>query len=879
MNYDIALGLVRLLLDQGFSKQDALSNPAIPAEFRSDLEAQIDREENVAIDRPLLFSANGREGEWLQVADRSQWYYWPILRLQLLSRRGWTQAATRSLDEATNRILAQLASPSADHFDIRGLVIGYVQSGKTANYSALIAKAADVGYKLIVVLSGIDNGLRRQTQIRLQSELVGSASGSQNSVPLPPPGRQWHLFTSDLLQGDFRPGFANQAALQGAQPVLLVVKKNGAVLRKLLRWLREAPANVHQTLPFLLVDDEADQASIDTRGDYITEDEELPEDYEEPSPINTLIRALLATFQRSAYVAYTATPFANILIPNDSFHPEVLNDLYPKDFIIDLPKPTGYFGAEELFGLGDGEASRGLDIFENVSDEDIAALDDNQAPAVLRQALEDFVLAGAARAMRGKPDHPATMLIHVSQLRSEHHAVGALVQEIFNDIRDQWRYQRSLGIQERLRERWESFRSITRSLHPEFERPIEDLVQHIGPFLEAVQVKTLNMDTGDVLDYEREPRLKAIAIGGNKLSRGLTLEGLLVSFFVRRTEMYDTLMQMGRWFGFRAGYEDLTRIYTTSDLRDCFADLASVEFRLREDLSVYEQQGLTPSEIGMRIWQHPTMQVTSRLKRRFANETLISQSYSGSCEQTFKFPFSRPDDLTLIAERNRLQVIDLISKLGPPNADRSASEKLPVWTGVNPRTIIEFLRNFSFDSSVRSLSPELICAYIAKSLGFGELNRWCIAIQRRLTPDAQLGIADWGVSGWVIDQIGRTRIADTNSIGVLTSPGDEAAGLDLDTTAEVDRLVREAKEANIKKSKNRIARECRPPGEGLLLLYPISRNSGAGTDQRTSRQRLFDPEFAGARDLVGLAVSFPLSNQDHPVEAYMQGTVGWRVID
>jgi hypothetical protein len=240
------------------------------------------------------------------------------------------------LDEITDRVLGQFAPPVTEQFDIRGLVLGFVQSGKTANYTALAAKAADVGYRLVVVLSGVDNGLRRQTQIRLKGELVGYNDNRAGAVRLPTLGRQWHEFTLEELNGDFQPGYANHAALQGSQPVLLVVKKNGTVLRRLLRWLDDAPDEVRRTIPLLVIDDEADQASVDTRGTYQTEDEATDPDYEPPSIINGLIRDLLRKSQRRVYVAYTATPFANILIPHDTVDPRVQNDLYPRDFIVDL---------------------------------------------------------------------------------------------------------------------------------------------------------------------------------------------------------------------------------------------------------------------------------------------------------------------------------------------------------------------------------------------------------------------------------------------------------------------------------------------------------------------------------------------------------------
>src|SRR5574341_245346 len=664
----IALRTALSLADLGHPIEAILATGLIPEAQREFVRSELERDANFVMLPARTVVADPNRENWLLSVDRSDWQYWPALRIYLIASKGWQPATIRSLDDSSDRILRQLAQPTTGAFDIRGLVLGFVQSGKTANFTALIAKAADAGYSLIVVLSGIDNGLRRQTNIRLKRELVGYSDGRPNVVKLPPIGKQWHEFTRDDLGGDFQPGFANHAALQGSQPVLLVVKKNGAVLRRLLRWLDDAPGAVRRNLPMLVVDDEADQASVDTRGTYQTEDGPLDPDYEPPSVINGLVRDLLLKFNRRAYVAYTATPFANILIPHDTNDPRVGNDLYPKDFIVDLPKPVGYFGAEEIFGRMDSATDtqiEGLDVIRNVADGDVAVLEHGQLPPSFVVALEAFVLAGAARAQRGDAAEPATMLIHTSQLIAAQAHIRAQVQTRFAELRDEWRYQRRHGIKERLAALWESeFRSLTRQLHPSKDVDFSQIEGHIGPFLEAAQVSEVNSATGDVLDYEREPSLKAIAIGGNRLSRGLTLEGLQVSYFVRRSATYDTLMQMGRWFGYRAGYEDLTRIWTTAELAGWFSDLAMVEHRLREDIAVYENQGMTPYQVGMRIWQHPAMQVTSPLKRRFASSTTIAQSYALNLEQTFKFPLRRPDDLAVQCEANRLAVIDLLRQLG-----------------------------------------------------------------------------------------------------------------------------------------------------------------------------------------------------------------------
>lgn len=874
MTLEQAIGIVRLMIDRGVYREVAIDNPAIPEEFRQQIREALAQEENITLEPARMLVAAPRRDEWLRHLDRSDWYYWPVLREYLLGVKGWSIADVRSLDEITDRTLGQLAPPSTEQFDIRGLVLGHVQSGKTANFTALIAKAADVGYRLIIVLSGIDNGLRRQTQIRLKRELVGYTDNRSGAVHLPPLGRQWHEFTREYLSGDFQPGFANHAALQGSQPVLLVVKKNGPVLRRLRRWLDEAPEEVRRTIPLLVIDDEADQASMDTRGTYQTENEPLPDDYEEPSVINSLIRDLLRRFQRRAYVAYTATPFANILIPHDTFDPQVKNDLYPKDFIVDLPKPDHYFGAEDLFGRFDpvaGEQIGGLDVVRDVSDEDLHSLEQGELPAALETAMMDFVLAGAARAQRGHGDLPATMLVHVSRLVVEQQRMADLVWQRFSELKDEWRYQRRHVIRERLQTRWEAeFRPVTRASHLERDMSFEQIEPHIGPFFEAVQVRIVNSATGAVLDYEWEPGLKAIAVGGNRLSRGLTLEGLLISFFIRRSVMYDTLMQMGRWFGYRSGYEDLTRIYTTAELAGWFSDLAFVEHRLREDMEVYENQGLTPHQVGMRIWQHPTMQVTSPLKRRFASDTIISQSYSFALEQTFKFPLRRPDDLAVQAEENLLAVREFLADLGTPRWEN----KGPVWSGLSPDEILGFLRRYRVDSQARSISPPLICAYIERQVDLGELGSWTVAVRGRENGDRTLGEAAWGVAGGHIWQLSRTRLRDTDSVGVITSPGDEAAGLSQDAEARMQEYLQQDE------TENRAARRARPPQEGLIMLYPISRFSGNDLTPGAIRQPLYDnPADPRARDLVGLAISFPQSDHAQHVEAYLEGTVGWRPVE
>lgn len=873
LTLEAALRIVRVLMSNGVPRGAAVLNPAIPEDMREAVSQVLVREDMIILRPARIITAESGRGEWLRRLDRSRWYYWPTLRDYLLTTKNWPTPAVRSLDESTDRILAEMASPDTETFDIRGLVLGFVQSGKTANFTALIAKSADVGFRLVIVLSGLDNGLRRQTQIRMNKELAGYSDNRAGAVPLPPMGLQWHQFTTEDLSGDFRPGFANHSALQGTQPVLLVVKKNGPVLRRLHAWLDAAPEEVARTLPLLVIDDEADQASVDTRGSYQTDDEPPDEDYEAPAVINGLIRQLLQKFRRCAYVAYTATPFANILIPHDTVDPTVGNDLYPKDFIVDLPKPPGYFGAEELFGrqdLATGELVGGIDAVRHIADEDLRALQEGRIPSSLANALIDFVLAGAARAERGQAAAPATMLIHTSLRIADQSVLWRQISTHFGELRDEWRYQREQGVRDRMRVRWDNeFKPVTRASFVDRDRSFEQIEEFIGPFMEATIVREINSVTGEMLDYERDPGLKAIAIGGNRLARGLTLEGLTISYFVRRSAMYDTLMQMGRWFGFRGGYEDLTRIWMTAELAGWFGDLAAVEHELRQDIRRYEIEQVTPTQLGARILEHPAMLVTNRLKSRFGSTIVVDQSYSSQVVQTVKFPFRRPDELAELLEENILAIKAFFERLGMPS---SRAESGPLWRNVPVDAVLSFLGAYRVDGQVRSISLPLLRSYIERQTERGGLVRWVVAVKGRASPDPVLGVAKWGVCGGDINMISRSRLrGDLDSLGVITSPGDEATGLD-------DEQLQRARQRQTEDGMglNPAARQVRDAAEGLLLIYPISRFSGQDVGEGGARRPLYDdPRDALARDVVGLAISFPRTDDPQVVRGYTVGTVGW----
>lgn len=856
---------------------------AIPAEHRDAVRARFEEEVAQPIRRANILSGAGGPKAWFQSWDPSGGYYWRRLRTYLLDRVGRSSSEVESLDDSTDTILSHLEDPRPSgpaNFQTRGLVLGYVQSGKTANFSALTAKAADLGYKLVIVLSGIDNGLRQQTQRRLDREL--GLSGNQG-VGEPEPGMRWIPLTTSDLAGDFRPGTVGHNVLQGNEHVLAVVKKNATVLRRLVQWMDQG---VPPGLPVLVIDDEADQASINTGGNRPPRDEgEPPEDEIDPSVINSLIRSLLRSFRRVAYVSYTATPFANVLINHEAIDREVWEDLYPKDFIVNLPRLPGYVGAERLFGRtglpGDeGGEIEGADVVRLVSEVDRASVvpGSGQVEAFqpqmcesLRNAFLDFVLAIAARTQRTGVDHPASMLIHTHHRTLIQNRMGELAREHVSVLRQQWRYDRDT-IQPILRNRWNTeFRPVIASIDVSRDVPFETIEPHIDHlFRDPIRVIVLNSSSPDVLDYEAEPNLKAVLIGGNRLSRGLTIEGLLVSYYVRNVGAFDTLLQMGRWFGYRESYVDLTRLWTTSDLSELFSDVALAEEELRREAERYERENLTPTDFGLKIRAHPVMLVTAENKMGAARR--ISQSYSGRLLQTTTF---RLEDREWLG-RNLEATRTFLHALGAP---ASVERGRTIWTGVNWRSVDRFLSEYSVDPRSSFMDMASIRQYIAEQVRQDELVNWTVAVvgQETRTVDTE----DLSIVGHrSVNTISRTRLRDRpHSVGVLTNPatvnnppgsGDEEIGLSDEQLLRARANATNGRFGDLGSA----LRSERDRTEGLLLIYPLSKQSRPRQNS-TQRLPLFEnPERDGCT-VVGIGLVFPQSESAATIE-YIVGSVGDR---
>ena len=523
--------------------EEALERLSVPAELRDEVRSLNEQHATQEIRRVRGVTAEGGPKSWFANWDPADGFYWSRQQQYLVDSVGRSLEAVEATDDDSDRVLSYLEDPrptGAAAFNTRGLVIGYVQSGKTENFSALIAKAADLGYQVFIVLSGVHNSLRQQTQRRLEREL--GLTDAHPGVGRPPAGKRWNNPTTDDLYGDFDPGTSDPSILQGNEKVIFIVKKWHSVLQKLLDFIREGQPPAE--LPVLVVDDEADQASINTGGNRRPGDDngqpvdELVDaddtsvdlaDEVDPSVTNRLIRAILAEFKRVAYVGYTATPFANVLIDHDAEDREVYEDLFPRDFILTLfPRPN-YVGATRLFGRDaiDGNpegAVPGLDVIEMIPGRDMPYVTPHGVkvadftPSVcdsMRNALTDWLLATGAMLARNGGDHPSAMLIHIHQRTSVQNLLKPEVEQMVREIRREWRYDKEGPVRSGIRARWEArFRSTTRRIDAARDMPFDRIEGHIDRLLkDGVPVLALNSRSEDILDYEQDPNLKAVLIG------------------------------------------------------------------------------------------------------------------------------------------------------------------------------------------------------------------------------------------------------------------------------------------------------------------------------------------------------------------------------
>lgn len=860
---------------------------------------------------------------WLNSERKKDWRYWQRYQDWLESKL--SLAAIDALDQSTDSILGLLEDPlSQGTWDRRGLVVGHVQSGKTGSYTGLICKAADAGYKIIIVLAGMHNNLRSQTQIRLDEGFLGFSTNSDPTtveyIGVGMGGREASIkpncATNRSEKGDFNRRVARHLAITPEQrPWLFVVKKNKTVLSSLLAWVKNHVADttdsdgrkVVNNLPLLVVDDEADHASVDT-GEQVLDAEGVPNDDHQPTAINSLIRKILHSFNRAAYVGYTATPFANIFIHERGETKEEGKDLFPSSFIINLAAPSSYVGPSKVFGLQTPKGRiGGLPLVRVIDDHQSSSqfgwmpqkhknghlpLNEGKPtlPNSLIEAIDAFLLVCAIRFLRGQQNEHSSMLVHVTRFNSVQREVYTQINEHVRHLRQ--RITRGLDnefILFRLKELWEKdFLSTTATILKSYPDEVpcqscnwDDVLRVLADSIADIEIRMINGTAKDALDYAENQKkgLKVIAIGGDKLARGLTLEGLCVSYFLRASKMYDTLMQMGRWFGYRPNYIDLSRLYTTSELIEWFGHIADAAEELREEFNLMAASGSSPREYGLKVQSHPVLMVTSRLKMRTARNLMVS--FSGQIVETTSLYKD-----SIIIENNLNVTKTLLDALGSPheiNPTKFRGERKDKWTGyiwsnISSSEVINFLSDYRTHPAAYKVNSSVLAEFVRAMSSNGELTSWTVALVGIASGESYSFSSDIKIN--MIKRTADKHVHDRYSIGRLLDPKDEAIDLDEGEWNAALALTRAAKRPDparmqdtkdpdvpsgpaIRRVRGFGSTGIQPhPERGLLLLYVLDPNKS-----EIVTNGLLPP-------VVAFGISFPGSNSGLKVE-YMVNNVLW----
>jgi hypothetical protein len=606
--------------------------------------------------------------DWYHDDDIEEPFFWNRYKRYLREK---SSIDLKSIELLGNKTLPELMNCLSDpHEEFegirlkRGLIIGDVQSGKTATYIGLICKAADAGYKVIILLAGITESLREQTQERIDEGVVGYSIRIVDKmekrgfvgVGLDHKPRRATSFTS--CAKDFI-GDCDKISTTLAEHnsiVLFVVKKNVSVLTKLYNWLKDNNLDVVEKCvphPMLLIDDEADNASVNTRKDET-----------DPTKTNKIIRNICCLFKNASYVGFTATPFANVFIDPDSVDSMKQADLFPEHFIYTLPTPSSYIGPQKIFYDGskyNGNLRYIIDIdepdytseeYKYASKYDTLALNNGAfyyrhtkdwngaLPDSLRESVLCFFLANVIRDLRGQKSKPRGMLINMSRFIKVQNVIKEHIDDIYNNFVNTVRYDFSenckanekLSLYKELYDIWiKHFNNIT---DISFKRVVnKDAILNAVGNIERMVVNG-GKNSGK-LDYKSYPSLRVIAIGGMALSRGLTLEGLMVSYFYRNTATFDVLMQMGRWFGYRPGYDDLFQIWTSQTSANWYQEIAIASEELKSDIKMMYEQHLTPKDFGIRVRDYcDELQITARNKMHYSYDLLVLESYYGNIYDT-----------------------------------------------------------------------------------------------------------------------------------------------------------------------------------------------------------------------------------------------------
>ena len=655
--------------------------------------------------------------------------YWNDYEKLLLRVKGFPKETVNSMDTVSNNIVNLLGNPSMEkRFARKGLVIGDVQSGKTSNYLSVLTKAADTGYQYFILLAGTMKNLRSQTQERVDEGFLGFNSGIQmgvrNKRKIGVGKLNFNRKSPNSMttrEKDFNKNTADQlknfSGSSSNVPFIFVIQKNSRTIQNLNNWLQNATTGKERfDLPLLLIDDEADFASINTR----------PGD-DEPTAINRGIRELLDLFPRSTYLSYTATPFANVFIQPNSPEEMAKQDLFPKDFIYVLDPPTNYIGPNRIYSK-DGDYKYTLKTINDIHDH--LPLKHQKTdhmhglPNSLKNAIDLFVLSNAIRDLRNENNKHRSMIVNITRFTDVQIQIAEVIDDYLGNLKRELKYlseKTSSSIKIR-----NYFRTLLADNYPDEMTRFDVIYDHLYSSNANVIVSPINskFKAEKILDYKANEAigLKIIAVGGFMISRGLTFEGLSISYFYRNSKYYDTLMQMARWFGYRKNYEDLCRIYMMKDAIEWYQYINDSAAELKNEVRVMRSKGLTPKDFGLRVLSsHDVLEITAPNKLRHSKEVSRVVSLNATVIESPRLKNNKE-----INDRN-LEITDnLVKKLQKESINvgfkKERIEKpSPLFKDIDRQTIIHYFEKFvSHESHLINATSDIV-KFI---LSLDELKKW-----------------------------------------------------------------------------------------------------------------------------------------------------------
>lgn len=834
-----------------------------------------------SIGKGSITEMNGDITPWLySKKDEINWELWSRYKSYMHEKD--PSFPINDLDDFTDKILDKCYNPKeSGSWDRRGMVVGHVQSGKTSNYVGLINKATDAGYKVIIVIAGTISSLRRQTQERIDEGYIGKSSSAyinnygENKII----GVGKYKVDTDIYsltssfyrtgdEGDFNQGIANRLNIPiGKNPVVFVIKKNKSILENLIDWFSK-DSNIKIingqpklfNVPALIIDDEADAASVNAT-----------KDINDIKTINKLIRTLLNVFDQNTFVGYTATPYANLFIPQD-FNEELTTvvkgktyfigeDLFPKDFIINIIAPKNYIGAAKIFGLENpitGDSKEPLNVFRVIDDYDppfFKTINKNNKdnlpeylPESLETALKSFILTCAVRRLRGHEKKHNSMLIHVALYVKWIDRVALLVNERMKDFKNYIIANDAKFLNE-LEELYRNdFMPTTENVIENIDYKDTRIELHDWNSVKAELKKaaskidiravhgtrsTTNLEYHNIdeIDYSRyDEGLSVIAVGGGRLARGITLEGLSTSYYLRTTRMYDSLMQMGRWFGYRPGYVDLCRLYTTETIYEWFNHITMATEEMRYDFDEMTTRNLKPKDFTLKVRNHHgLLAITSVAKLFWAQD--ITMSFSGSNPQTYLL---FKDQKSIQSNFNNLKT--LFERLGFPTNENVIQKRKKtrylLYRNVQLDMLTDFIENYKIN--IPSINNQVISDYIKLQNTQKNIREWNICIVSNTSEKALLydeGVIKKPENRTEYDTQKYSLFADGKEIELVCSVRNQTEYSELYKITKnqiddvVDRQV-DLDDNGVGSIKEKRAKE----GKGLLLIYALDERGTTNVD-------------------------------------------------